>query len=77
MKKITKQQIVDWAKDRGWRLDKWGHLQKTIKDKQYRLYLSSIAMRYEVKTLNGWIRLRSGYYKDLAIDSEGKLSGLR
>jgi len=94
VKKFTKQQIIDWAMDRGWKLDKWGHLQKKIGDKEYRFKLSNTAMRYEVKihypetimpstgmvfgrASSGWLRLRSGYYKDLYITSEGKLSGLK
>lgn len=77
MKKLTKQQIIDWALGRGWRLDKWGHLQKLVNGKQYRLKLSSIAVRNEVKGHSGWIRLRSGYLKGLSFDTEGKLCGLK
>ena len=87
VKKFTKQQIIDWAMDRGWKLDKWGHLQKKIGDKEYRFKLSSTAMRYEVKVRHPgteyskpsseWLMLRSGYYKDLYITSEGKLSRLK
>ena len=93
-KKLTKQQIIDWATARGWHLDRYGHLQKVgkLKDKEgkpieYRIKLSSTAMRYEVKVhydggqygkpSNEWMRLRSGYYKDLTITDEGKLSGLK
>ena len=86
-KKITKQQIIDWATSRGWKLDKWGHLQKEINGKQYRFKLSSTAMRYEFKVhhpggqyggpSSEWVRLRSGYYKDISFTPEGKISGLR
>jgi len=78
---LTKQQIIDWATDRGWRLDKWGHLQKEYDSKQYRFKLSNIALRYELKvrfdtTGSGWVRLSSAYYKDLSI-VDGKLHGLK
>ena len=86
-KKLTKQQIIDWAIGKGWELDKWGHLQKKVGDKEYRFKLSSTAMRYEAKVhhpgtqyskpSSEWMRLRSGYYKDLSILPDGKLSGLR
>ena len=86
IKKITKQQIIDWATERGWRSDNWGNLQKEINGRQYRFKLSSTSVRYEVKIhhpgtkyskpSSEWLRLRSGYYKDLNITSEGKLSGL-
>ena len=91
-KKLTKQAIINWATGRGWKLDKYGHLQKEFRGKdgetkQYRYKLSNTAMRYEVqvhhdggqygKPSNEWLRLRSGYYKDLHITEEGKLSGLK
>lgn len=85
-KKLTKQDIIDWAIEEGWKLDKWGHLQKKVGDKEYRFKLSSTAMRYEVKIRypgtqytspsSDWLRLRSGYYKDLSFTPEGRLSGL-
>lgn len=86
-KKLTKQDIINWATQRGWELDKYGHLQKKINDKEYRFKLSSTALRYEVKVYfagiqysrpgSEWMRLRSAYYKDLHITEEGKLSGLK
>jgi len=91
-KKLTRQDIINWATGRGWNLDKYGHLQKefTGKDgetKQYRYKLSKTAVRFEIrihldggeygKPSNEWARLRSGYYKDLSITEEGKLTGLK
>ena len=87
MKKgITKKQFIDWAISRNWEKDKWGHLQKTSGGKQYRFKISTTSVRYEVKihfepTKYGpkseWMRLRSGYFKDLYFTAEGKLVGLR
>ena len=73
---ITKDQLIDWAQANGWRLDRFGHLQKTNGSAQYRLKLSRIAARYETKTSHGWIRLRSGYYRDLVITADGRLAGM-
>lgn len=77
MGKLTKQQIIDWATSKDWKLDKWGHLQKEVNGAMYRLKLSDIAVRNEVKTPSGWQRLWSGYLKDLSISTEGKLVGLK
>jgi len=86
-KELTKKDIINWATQRGWRLDKYGHLQKKIDGKECRIKLSNTALRYEVKVhypggtyskpSSEWMRLRSGYYKDLSITPEGKLAGLR
>jgi len=89
---MTVTEFKTWARSRGWVDDKWGHMQKTIGDKLYRFKISSTAVRYEVKVVHvkvvrdhsqyfsgssEWMRVRSGYFKDLSLDSEGKLKGLR
>ncbi len=84
---MTKEQFITWAISKGWNLDKFGHLQKKVGDKEYRFKISNISVRYEVKvhfeggTYSGpkaeWMRLRSGYFKNLTITDEGKLMGLR
>ena len=84
---MTRQQFVDWAKSKGWQEDNFGHLQKQTDGKQYRFKISSISIRYEVKVNydatdytkahSDWLRLRSGYFKDLSITEDGKLSGLK
>ena len=79
-KGLTKQQIIDWAISKGWQLDKWGHLQKAVGDKQYRFKLSSTALRYEVKVKHDsgseWVRIGGGYYKDLTIE-DGKIGKIK
>ena len=79
---MTKQEFIKWAKARSWVVDKWGHLQKQVDDKRYRFRVSKISVRYELKMDRDfqsleWLRLRSGYFKDLSITPDGKLSGLR
>lgn len=69
--KLDAAAIITWAKSVGWTLDRWGHLRKANR----RLKLSRIAVRLEVQTEYDWVRLRSGYYKDLRIEN-GHLAGL-
>lgn len=75
---VTREQFVEWAILNGWKLDRYGHFQKVEHEglRQYRLKLSRIAVRYEVKSHAGWVRVRSAYFKDLSITPEGKLLGL-
>lgn len=69
---VTKDILEAWAKSRGWTQDRWGHWHKA----NYRLKLSRIAARYELRSGAGWIRLRSAYYHSIEITAEGKLKGL-
>ncbi len=74
---VTKETLIEWATHHGWHLDKHGHLQKETDGRKYRLKLSRIAARYEVKAGDaGWIRIRSAYYHQIGITPEGKLAGL-
>lgn len=76
---MTRDELIQWATRNGWKLDRFGHLQKSNDggSRRYRLKLSRIAARYEVKTPFGWARLRSGYYKDLSITADGKIAGMK
>jgi len=75
---MTRSEVVAWAESHGWTRDAWGHYQRvTPQGNRYRLKLSRIAARYEVRTEVGWVRLMSGYYRDLSISPEGKLSGMK
>jgi len=81
---MTRDQLIAWAKANGWWEDRYGHLQRTTclpggcprEVETYRLKLSSIAARYEVRTSFGWVRIRSGYYKNLSISADGNLGGM-
>ena len=73
---MTKDELITWAKANGFTEDRFEHLQKSNGTSRYRLKLSSIAARYEVKTSAGWLRLRSAYYKNLNITADGKLAGM-
>lgn len=65
---MTKDELIAWAKANGWREDRYGHLQRTTcmpegcprEVRTYRLKLSSIAARYEVKTSTDWLACAAG-----------------
>ena len=81
---MTRDQFIEWAKSRGWKLDRYGHLKKKLNGKTYRFKLSRVAVRYEYQLKiagsyrsTRWVRIRSGYFSKLSITDEGKLAGLR
>lgn len=79
---MTKEEFVAWALSRGWHADRYGHLQKEVGDKQYRMKISNVAVRYESRITfadgkHEWVRLRSGYYKNLRVMPDGTLAGLK
>ena len=76
MQKMKKEQFITWAESQGWKLDRFGHIRKEVNGKAYRFKLSRVAVRYEVKSSAGWVRIRSGYFSNLSISDEGKLVGL-
>ena len=75
-KKMKKERFTEWAKSRGWQTEDWGHLKKEAAGKTYRFKLSRVAVRHEVKSRAGWVRLRSGYFSKLSITPEGDIAGL-
>jgi len=74
---VTREQLIDWAIQNGWTLDQQAHLQKVEHQglRRYRLMLGRIAVHYEIHTHAGWVRVRSGYFKDLTITVNGELVG--
>jgi len=74
---VTREELIGWAIQNGWRLDRHNDLQKVEHEglRRYRLKLSRIGARYEIHTHTGWVRVRSGYFKDLSIAADGKLAG--
>ena len=53
--RMTKDELITWAKANGFTEDRFGHLQKSNGTSRYRLKLSSIAARYDVKTSAGFL----------------------
>jgi len=74
---MNKQEFINWAQYRVWKLDRFNHLKKSLNGKVYRFKLSRIAARYELKTSTGWVRIKSGYFSKLSLTDEGKLAGMR
>jgi len=82
VKKLTKQDLIDWALEHGWTLDRYGNLHVGNDERRYRLKLSDISARLELRVDHEaggseWIRLKSAYLKDITVTPEGKLLGLR
>jgi len=83
---LTKDAVASWAIGRGYKYDRYGHLVKTVNGEEFRMKISKIAVRYERKihhdaseysrASSEWLRLRSGYLKDLHIEGH-ILYGLR
>ena len=84
--KMTKERFIEWALSQGWHRDNYGHLQKAVAGttlgdsttvmRQYRYKLSRIAVRREIKTPSGWMRLESGYFSQLSIGDTGVIIGM-
>ena len=73
---ITKDELIKWATSQGWKLDRWGHLQKEFATGMHRLKLSRIAARHEVADA---IRLGAPPQRLLQgpiITADGKLAGM-
>ena len=75
---MTREELITWAVANGWKLDRFGHLQKEEHEglRRYRLKLGKLAVRYEVHRHAGWVRVHSAYYKELSITADGKLVGM-
>lgn len=84
---MTREQFEQWATAQGYKADAWGNLKKQFGDKLFRFKVGKLSVRYEVQTTieatqyskaeKMWVRLKSGYLKDLSITEENKLRGLK
>lgn len=75
---VKREQIEALLQSAGFKKDSWGHYKWSEGGNQYRIKLSRVGMRYEVKAGDaGWVRLRGAYYKDLSITPEGRIRGLK
>lgn len=72
-KKLTKEQIKENLKTKGWTEDRWGSMKKTKNDKLYRFKFKDIVFRYELRVGDSWMRIGGGYYKDYEI-VDGKIT---
>ena len=85
---LTKELLGNWLSDKGYKRDKFGHYQRTVLDAHVeggsittRFKMQSNSVRYEKQAMigdhNEWIRLASGYYKNISITGDGKLAGMK
>jgi hypothetical protein len=85
---MTRADLEAWLTERGWTKDKFGHFRRRAEvhpaqnGDEYRYKLGRLAVRREVRCKHNdgsksWVRLRSGYYKDISITPEGKLKGMK
>ena len=78
---MTKQELENWLTSKGYSRDKFGHYQKTVGISTVRYKMQANSVRYESQARivdhNEWLRIASGYYKNLFITPEGKLAGLK
>ena len=78
---ITKDEFEQWAIRHGYTKDRFGHWQKTSeRGSEYRWKLSKVMARHEIKVKhtdgsNEWVRISSGYLKNLEIRSDDKIRG--
>ena len=61
------------AQSTGWKVDRYGNLVNEEKNRRYKF--NDTSLRFEVKSGKDWIRVRSGYYKNLTVE-DGKLHGM-
>jgi hypothetical protein len=72
------RELEAWAVQHGWTKDRYGNMKKEERGRQYRLKFQATSLRHEVRTESGdWVRIGSAYLKDISINSEGRLVGLK
>jgi len=73
--RMTKEQAEQFFTRHNWTRDKWGHFHKT--QPHYRATVTTHSIKIEVKAgCAGWVRIKSGYLRDVTITPDDKLSGL-
>jgi len=79
---MKREELEQWAIHHHFIKDKFGHYQKTLSNGTViRFKMQSNSVRYEeqVKIVdhNEWLKVKSGYYKNLSFTADDKLSGLK
>lgn len=74
---MTRDEIIDWGLEHGWKEDKQGNLRRESDGKLFRLKFGKKKVRGEIRVDDRWIRQGSGYYKNMSISEEGKLKGIK
>jgi hypothetical protein len=85
---MTKDELIEWLKGKGYQKDTYGHYQKKDdKGNVHRYKIQDISVRYETqinisdpysnRPKHEWVRLLSGYYKNLSLNEKNQLVGLK
>jgi len=80
---MKREEFIQWLQRRGYKDQRgYGRFRKEGKNgKIYAFKVSKIAARYEVQVIHetskSWVRLRSGYFKDLSLTEDDKLLGMK
>lgn len=76
---MTLQEMFKYAmKSNGWTDDAWGSLRFTNKNSElFRLKFQKISVRFEIRrkigNKNEWLKIWSGYFKNLTVDVLDKI----
>lgn len=75
------EDLESWMTRHGYKEDKYGNYIKTVEDRVYRMKFNKTSLRYEGKVFHAdgttsWVRLRTGYYSQMSINSGDQLVGL-
>ena len=85
---MKRQELEQWLINHNYTKDNYGHYHLFLSDgKEYRFKMQKTSCRYEVAGYHAatqyspkakfYVRLKSGYYKQMSVNEEGKLSGLK
>lgn len=74
---MLREKLEEWLLSKGYEKDRFGHFHKTrTNGQEIRYKMNTYSCRYEVRSGFGWVRVYSGYYKNLSITDDNRLSGL-
>jgi hypothetical protein len=85
---MTKQEFIEWAERHGYRMDKYGHMQKEFpgsinKETIIQRYkIQDISVRKEVQGTYSdgkhyWLHLSGNYLSKLSVDAKDLICGLQ
>lgn len=78
---MQSEEIKGWLLANGWKLDRYGHMQKQTETKRYRMKFQAQSVRFEVRiemphdAPDEWMRVAGAYYKDVRVIAQGKFVG--
>lgn len=87
---LNKEQFKQWAMSRGYEENRFGHMVKTIADKngqlkECRFKINAYSVRKEIacnhehaekwQPKKSWVRLKTAYFKNMTITQDNKITG--